>query len=94
MGGARSLQLLAGCTQHSLEGILVVFSHNIDYTAEKAERTEERGVTEKEGAGPPGAGTRVPCASGEGRLGGVLSAISAEGKVALGQGRRSGTEQV
>lgn len=76
MGGARSLQLLAGCTQHSLEGILVVFSHNIDYTAEKAERTEERGVTEKEGAGPPGAGTRVPCTSGEGRLGGccLLSA--------------------
>lgn len=30
---------------------------------------EEKGVTEKEGAGPPGAGTRVPCASGEGRLG-------------------------
>ena len=47
-------------------------------------------MTEKEGAGPPGAGTRVPCASGEGRQGWGLADVcylSAEGKAALGQGR-------
>jgi len=66
---SQSLQLQWGVLGRSLEGVLVLFSHNIDYTAEKAERMEEKGVTEKEGAGPPGAGTRVPCASGEGRLG-------------------------
>ena len=79
-----------GVLSTSLEGVLVLFSHNIDYTAEKAERMEEKGVTEKEGAGPPGAGTRVPCASGEGRQGWGLADVcylSAEGKAALGQGR-------
>ena len=68
-----------GVLSTSLEGVLVLFPHNIDYTAEKAERMEEKGVTEKEEAGPPGAGTRVPSASGEGREGWVwlTSAISA-----------------
>lgn len=67
--GARVYSSWRGVLGRSLEEVLVLFSHNIDYTAEKAERMEEKGVTEKEGAGPPGAGTRVPCANGEGRLG-------------------------
>lgn len=88
-GRARGLQLLAGCTRQESRGGSCPLSHNIDYTAEKAERMEGKGVTEKEGAGPPGAGTRVPCARGQPGEGVVadICYLSTTGKVALRAGR-------